>query len=453
MQQTKYILDEAEMPRTYYNLLADLPSAPPPVLHPGTLQPIGPEDLAPLFPQSLIEQEVTTQRDVDIPEAVLEAYSIYRPTPLIRARRLEAAIGTSSRIYYKNEGVSPAGSHKPNTAIAQAYYNKSAGVERLTTETGAGQWGSALSLACRLFGLECKVYMVRVSYDQKPYRRSMIQTWGAQVVPSPSPDTESGKAVLAAHPDSPGSLGIAISEAVEDAAGRDDTKYSLGSVLNHVLLHQTIIGLEAEKQMAEAGDNPDVVIGCVGGGSNFAGLAFPYVRRTIAGEKIKIVAVEPEACPTLTQGPYRYDFGDTAMLTPLLPMFTLGHGFIPPSIHAGGLRYHGASPLLSHLVKSGLIDAIALQQTAVFEAAVTFARSEGIVPAPESSHAIAAAITEARRADEEGVQRTILFNLSGHGHFDMAAYDNYFSGGLVDYALPKEAIQESLGEINNLPQI
>jgi tryptophan synthase beta chain len=453
MRLTKYILDEREMPRSYYNLLADLPSAPPPVLHPGTGKPIGPDDLAPLFPFSLIEQEVTTEREVEIPEPVLDAYSLYRPTHLFRAHRLEKAIGTASSIYYKYEGVSPAGSHKPNTAIAQAYYNRAEGVRRLTTETGAGQWGSALALACRIFGLQCKVYMVRISYEQKPYRRSMMRTWGAEVVPSPSPDTESGKAVLARDPHTPGSLGIAISEAVEDAAGRDDTKYSLGSVLNHVLLHQTVIGLEAEKQMALAGASPDVVIGCVGGGSNFSGLAFPYVRRLIAGEKLRILAVEPEACPTLTRGPYAYDFGDTAMLTPLLPMYTLGHGFVPPAIHAGGLRYHGASPLLSHLVKEKLIEATAIGQTRVFEAALTFARSEGIIPAPESAHAIRAAIDEAIKADEEGVQRVILFNLSGHGHFDMAAYDAYIDGSLQDFALPEEAIKTALGEITHLPRV
>lgn len=453
MRTTKYLLSEREMPRKYYNLLADLPSAPPPVLHPGTQQPIGPDDLAPIFPMSLIGQEVTTEREIKIPEPVLEAYCLYRPSPLFRAHRLEKAIGTSSKIYYKYEGVSPAGSHKPNTAIAQAYFNKQEGVKRLATETGAGQWGSALSLACKIFGLECKVYMVRVSFDQKPYRRSMMRTWGAHVVPSPSPDTESGKAILASDPDTPGSLGIAISEAVEDAAGRDDTKYSLGSVLNHVLLHQTIIGLEAEKQMALAGDDPDVVIGCVGGGSNFSGIAFPYVRRVINGEDIRIVAVEPEACPTLTRGPYAYDFGDSAMLTPLIPMFTLGHGFVPPAIHAGGLRYHGVSPLLSHLVKQGLIEAIALKQTDIFQAALTFARSEGIVPAPESAHAIRAAIDEALRADEEGREKVVLFNLSGHGHFDMSAYDAYIDGGIKDFALPEESINASLREIAGLPRI
>ena len=453
METTRFNLNQNEIPRSYYNLLADLPSSPPPTLHPVTHQPIGPDDLAPLFPMCLIEQEVATDREIEIPGPVLEALSLFRPTPLVRATRLEKAIGTRSRIYYKNESVSPAGSHKPNTAIAQAYYNSTEGVRRLTTETGAGQWGSALSLACRLFEIECKVYMVRVSYDHKPYRRSMIHTWGAEVIPSPSPHTESGKRILAEHPDSPGSLGIAISEAVEEAAGRDDTKYSLGSVLNHVLLHQTVIGLEAEKQMAAAGANPDVVIGCVGGGSNFAGIAFPFVRRVVNGEKIKILAVEPQACPTLSRGPYRYDFGDTAQLTPLLPMFTLGHDFVPPAIHAGGLRYHGVSPLLSHLLKEGIIEAEAFGQSQVFEAAITFARSEGIVPAPESSHAIFAAISEARAADEEGVERNILFNLSGHGHFDMAAYDEYFNGGIEDFSLPQENIDAALDRISHLPLI
>ena len=452
MKPTKFLLAEDQLPRSYYNLLSDLPQAPPPVLHPGTMQPIGPDDLAPLFPMALIEQEVTRQREVPIPDAVLEAYSIYRPSPLIRAHRLETAIGTASHIYYKYEGVSPAGSHKPNTAIAQAYYNKQEGVRRLTTETGAGQWGSALSLACRLFSIDCKVYMVNISYRQKPYRRSLMRTWGAEVVPSPSSDTHAGKAVLAEHPNSPGSLGIAISEAVEDAAGREDTKYSLGSVLNHVLLHQTIVGLETEKQMSLAGEDPDVVIGCVGGGSNFSGLAFPFIRRKIAGEEIRFLAVEPEACPSLTRGPYAYDFGDTAMLTPLMPMFTLGHNFVPPAIHAGGLRYHGSSPLLSHLIRLGLIEAEALKQKEVFEAAITFAHSEGFIPAPESSHAVCAAIAEARKSDDEGRERVILFNLSGHGHFDMAAYDAFLDGTLEDFFLPEEQIQSALQEIAELPR-
>jgi tryptophan synthase beta chain len=453
MHRTKYMLSEDEIPRFYYNLRADLPSAPPPVLHPGTMQPVGPDDLAPLFPLSLIEQEVTTEREVKIPEEVLSVYTLYRPTPLFRARRLEAALGISSHIYYKYEGVSPAGSHKLNTAVAQAYYNRREGVTRLTTETGAGQWGSALSLACRMFELQCKVYMVRVSYEQKPYRRSMMQTWGAEVVPSPSPHTEAGKAALAADPDSPGSLGVAISEAVEEAAGREDTKYSLGSVLNHVLLHQTIIGLEAEKQMAQAGETPDVLIGCVGGGSNFSGLAFPYIRRLLSGEQIRIVAVEPEACPTLTRGPYAYDFGDSACLTPLVPMFTLGHGFIPPRIHAGGLRYHGASPLLSHLIREGLVEAVALKQRQVFEGAITFARSEGIIVAPESAHAVRAAIDEAHRAEQEGRREVILFNLSGHGHFDMSAYDAFLDDKMEDFALPDAVLRASLETIEGLPKL
>jgi tryptophan synthase beta chain len=453
MHRTKYLLSEDEMPRFYYNLPADLPGSPPPVLHPGTLQPVGPDDLSPLFPLSLIEQEVTTEREVKIPEKVLSAYTLYRPTPLFRARRLEAALGTSSHIYYKYEGVSPAGSHKLNTAVAQAYYNRSEGVKRLVTETGAGQWGSALSLACRMFELQCKVYMVRISYEQKPYRRSMMQTWGAEIVPSPSPHTEAGKAVLAENPDSPGSLGIAISEAVEEAAGRGDTKYSLGSVLNHVLLHQTVIGLEAEKQMQLAGETPDVVIGCVGGGSNFAGLAFPYVRRRLDGEQIRFIAVEPEACPTLTRGPYAYDFGDSARLTPLVPMFTLGHGFVPPKIHAGGLRYHGASPLLSHLMLEGLVEAVALKQREVFVGAITFAGTEGIIVAPESAHAVRAAIDEARRADEEGRRKVILFNLSGHGHFDMSAYDAFLDDKMEDFTLPDEVLQASLKTIEGLPKL
>ena len=453
MQQKQFVLSENDMPRHYYNILPDLPSTPPPILHPGTRQPVGPEDLAPLFPMRLIEQEVSQQRNIEIPEPVLAAYSAYRPSPLIRATQLEKAIGTKSRIYYKYEGVSPAGSHKPNTAIPQAYYNSLEGVKRLTTETGAGQWGSSLSYACQLFGLTCKVYMVRISFDQKPYRKSMMQVWGAEVVPSPSCDTQTGKAVLAELPDTPGSLGIAISEAVEDAANRDDTKYSLGSVLNHVLIHQSIIGLEAEKQMKLAGEDPDVVIGCFGGGSNFAGLATPFVRRTMDGEIMKIVAVEPEVCPTLTHGKYTYDFGDMAQLTPLVPMFTLGHKYIPPKIHAGGLRYHGASPLVSHLRKLNLIEARALAQEDVFKAAITFARSEGFIPAPESAHAISAAVDEALRADEEGVERSILFNLSGHGHFDMTAYETYLSGNLNNSRRDDAAIQKSLEKIDSLPHI
>src|SRR3954471_22965115 len=419
--QTKFLLDESQLPRRWYNIRADMPTAPQPVLHPGTGQPVGPDDLAPLFPMALIEQEVSEEPEIAIPDEVLEIYSLWRPTPLYRAARLEAAIGTRSRIFYKYEGVSPPGSHKPNTAVAQAFYNKKEGRTRLSTETGAGQWGSALAFACQLLGLECKVYMVRISYDQKPFRRSLIQAWGATIVASPSEDTESGRSVLAESPDSPGSLGMAISEAVEDAAQREDTAYSLGSVLNHVLLHQTVIGHEALQQMELAGAYPDVVIGCVGGGSNFAGLAFPFLREKIAGKEIDVVATEPAACPTLTRGVFAYDFGDTSKLTPLVPMHTLGHDFIPAPIHAGGLRYHGVAPLISQLVRDGLIRAEAYLQNDVFASAVEFARTEGIIPAPESSHAIHGAMEAARTADEADEQRTILFNLSGHGHFDMAA--------------------------------
>ncbi|HEX9652914.1 MAG TPA: TrpB-like pyridoxal phosphate-dependent enzyme, partial [bacterium] len=387
--QTKIMLDEKDLPRQWYNIAADMPNPMKPPLHPGTLQPIGPETLAPLFPMALIEQEVSQQRWIDIPTEILEVYQLWRPTPLFRAHRLEHALRTPAKIYYKYEGVSPAGSHKPNTAVAQAFYNKQAGVKRLSTETGAGQWGSALSLACNLFGLECKVYMVKVSYQQKPYRRSMMQAWGAHVVASPSKDTEAGRRTLADNPESPGSLGIAISEAVEDAATRDDTKYSLGSVLNHVLLHQTVVGQEALKQMAQAGDEPDIVIGCIGGGSNYAGLAFPFVRRKLVeGAKTRFIAAEPEACPSLTKGEYRYDFGDTAATTPLMKMHTLGHTFVPPGIHAGGLRYHAMAPLICQLHALGVMEARAYHQNPVFEAALQFARTEGIIPAPESAHAI-----------------------------------------------------------------
>jgi tryptophan synthase beta chain len=450
MDTVKYMLTEEEMPRYWYNLVADLPFSLPPVIHPATGQPIKPDDLTPLFPMALIAQEVTTEREVEIPEPVREVYRLWRPTPLFRARRLEKALGTPARIYYKYEGVSPAGSHKPNTAVAQAFYNKAEGVRRLTTETGAGQWGSALAMACRFFDLECKVYMVKVSYYQKPYRRVLMETWGAQVVPSPSPDTRAGRAVLAENPDSPGSLGIAISEAVEDAASRDDTKYSLGSVLNHVLLHQTIIGLEARKQLELAGDYLDVVVGCVGGGSNFAGLAFPFVADKLRGKDLRIIAVEPEACPSLTRGVYTYDFGDTAGTTPLLKMHTLGHTFVPAGIHAGGLRYHGMAPLVSLLYEKGIIEARAEHQTAVFRAAVDFARAEGIVPAPESAHAIKVAIDLAVEAREAGRPQVILFNLSGHGHFDLAAYEQYLAGKLEDYAYPRERVEEAL---KNLPQV
>jgi tryptophan synthase beta chain len=437
LMQRKITLEEKEIPSAYYNILADLPTPMDPPLHPGTKQPVGPQDLAPIFPMELIKQEVSAERFIEIPDEVRNAYAMFRPTPMIRALELERALDTPAEIYYKYEGVSPAGSHKLNTAIPQAYYNKQAGIKRLATETGAGQWGSSLSYACNFFGLACKVYMVRVSYDQKPYRRSMIRTWGAEVVASPSMDTAAGRAVLEKDKDSTGSLGIAISEAVEDAAGRDDTNYSLGSVLNHVLLHQTIIGLEAQIQCAKAGVYPDVVIGCVGGGSNFGGIALPFIKDKIAGKKVRAIAVEPTSCPSLTKGEFRYDFGDLAGLTPLLPMYTLGHDFVPPSIHAGGLRYHGMSPIVSHLYKHGMIEAQAYEQDEVFEAAVLFARTEGIIPAPESSHAIKAAIQEARQAKVEGKKKVILFNLSGHGHFDMGAYDAYFSGVLSGTKMAK----------------
>ncbi|MDQ7818973.1 MAG: TrpB-like pyridoxal phosphate-dependent enzyme [Armatimonadota bacterium] len=447
MDSVKYLLDETQIPRAWYNIQADLPVPLPPVIHPGTKQPIGPDDLAPLFPMDLIAQEVSTEREVPIPEPVRDVYRLWRPTPLYRARRLERALDTPARIYYKYEGTSPAGSHKPNTAVAQAFYNKQAGVRRLTTETGAGQWGSALALACRLFGLECTVYMVRVSYEQKPYRKVMMQTWGAEVIPSPSPRTRAGRAILERDPDSPGSLGIAISEAVEDAATHDDTKYSLGSVLNHVLMHQTVIGLEAKRQMEMAGDYPDVVIGCIGGGSNMAGLTFPFLADKFKGKDVRVVAVEPEACPSLTRGRYLYDFGDTAATTPLLKMYTLGHSFVPPAIHAGGLRYHGDAPLVCLLYHHGYIEAVAYPQRAVFDAAVQFARAEGIIPAPESAHAVRKAIDEALEARRDGRARVILFNLSGHGHFDLKAYEDFLAGRLEDYAYPRQQVEAALREL------
>jgi tryptophan synthase beta chain len=450
-EQTKFLLDESQLPRRWYNIRADMPTALRPVLHPGTGQPVGPDDLAPLFPMELILQEVSEEAEIAIPDEVLELYTLWRPTPLYRAHRLERAVGTRSRIFYKYEGVSPPGSHKPNTAVAQAFYNKKAGRTRLATETGAGQWGSALAFACKLIDLECKVYMVRISYEQKPFRRSLIQAWGATIVASPSEETQAGRAILEQDPDSPGSLGIAISEAVEDAAGREDTAYSLGSVLNHVLLHQTVIGQEAVAQMELAGAFPDVVVGCVGGGSNFAGLAFPFLREKIAGREIDVLACEPAACPTLTRGPFAYDFGDTSKLTPLVPMHTLGHDFVPEPIHAGGLRYHGVAPLISQLVLDGLIRAEAYLQNDVFASAVLFAGSEGIIPAPESAHAIHGALETARAADEAGEERTILLNLSGHGHFDMAAYDNYFAGKLVDVALDDRELERALRAIEDLP--
>jgi len=445
--KNKIVLDETEIPKQWYNITADLKTPLDPPLHPATFKPLGPQDLAPLFPMALIEQEVSSQRWIDIPEEVLKIYRLWRPTPLYRAFALEKAIGTRSKIYYKYEGVSPAGSHKPNTSVAQAYYNKKEGVKRLATETGAGQWGSALALACKLFGLECTVYMVKVSYTQKPYRRSMIQTWGAKVHPSPTSLTNAGRAMLKEDPECLGSLGLAISEAVEDAATHDDTKYSLGSVLNHVLMHQTVVGLEAKKQMEIAGDYPDVVIACCGGGSNLGGIANPFLMDKLAGKKLRAIAVEPFSCPTLTKGVYAYDFGDLARTGPVVRMYTLGHDFMPPGIHAGGLRYHGDSPIISKLVHEGLMEAMALHQLECFEAAVTFACSEGIIMAPESSHALRAAIIEAKKADEAGKTITILFNLSGHGHFDMSAYDAYFAGSLEDYEYPKEKIEESLKKL------
>lgn len=447
----KYLLAEDRLPKAWYNLAPDLPAPPPPPLHPGTLQPVGPDDLAPLFPMGVILQEVSMEPWIEIPEEVQEILKLWRPTPLMRAYRWEKALGTPAKIFFKYEGVSPAGSHKPNTAVPQAYYNKQEGTKRLSTETGAGQWGSSLALATQFFGLECLVYMVKVSYHQKPYRRSMMQLWGADVIPSPSDTTESGRKFLADDPDSPGSLGIAISEAVEVAAKADDTHYALGSVLNHVLLHQTVIGLEALEQMEQADAYPDVVIGCVGGGSNFAGLAFPFIGEKVRkGKKIRIIASEPLACPTLTRGEYTFDFGDTAGMTPLVKMHTLGHDFIPPGIHAGGLRYHGMAPMVSAAYAQGLIEAEALPQNECFTAAVSFSRSEGIIPAPESSHAIASVVRVANECKQSGDEKTIVFNLSGHGHFDMSAYDAYFAGTLEDYAYPEEKIRESM---KNLPKV
>ena len=440
MEPQRFDLSRDDIPKNYYNIVADLPSPPPAVLHPGTGQPIGPDDLAPLFPMALIGQEVSTEREIPIPEPVREIYQLWRPSPLFRARRLEKLLDTPARIYYKYEGLSPAGSHKPNTAVAQAFYNKEAGIKRLVTETGAGQWGSALAFAGKLFGLEVEVYMVKVSYQQKPYRRSMMETFGATVHASPSDRTESGRKFLADDPDSPGSLGIAISEAVERAATDEGTKYSLGSVLNHVLLHQTVIGQEAMRQMELAGDAPDIIIGCAGGGSNFSGLAFPFLGAKLRGElDSRFIAVEPASCPSMTRGNYTYDFGDSAHLTPLVKMHTLGNGFMPPAIHAGGLRYHGMAPLVSHVLELGLIEARAVEQLACFAAGVQFAETEGIIPAPETTHAIRAAIDEALVCKEEGISRTILFNLSGHGHFDMQAYDDYFAGRLQDYAFDARA--------------
>ncbi len=442
--ETKIVLGENQIPTHWYNVIPDMPGPLAPVLHPGTGKPVTPEDLHPLFPMGLIEQEMSPERWIKIPDPVRDAYRQWRPSPLFRARRLEAALKTPAKIYYKYEGVSPAGSHKPNTAVPQAYYNKLDGTKRIASETGAGQWGSSIAMACQMFGLECTVYMVKVSYEQKPYRKSMMQLWGAKVFASPSKETNAGRAVLAKDPSSQGSLGIAISEAVEDAATHPDTRYSLGSVLNHVCMHQTVIGLEAKEQLKLAGDYPDVVIGCHGGGSNFAGISFPFVADKAAGKKVRVVAVEPSSCPTLTKGVYAFDYGDTAKMAPIAKMYTLGHDFMPPGIHAGGLRYHGASPLVSQLVSAGVVEARAVPQLGCFEAAVQFARTELIIPAPESSHAIRAAIDEALQAKQEGKARTILFNLSGHGHVDMAAYDAYLAGKLEDFEYPAEKVKESL---------
>ena len=449
MPQTKILLDEADIPTHWYNVVADMPNPPAPVLGPDG-KPIGPEALAPIFPMSLIEQEVSAERWIAIPEAVREAYRLYRPSPMFRAHRLEAALGTPARIYYKYEGVSPAGSHKVNTSIPQAYYNKEAGIKRIATETGAGQWGSSMALAGQMFGLEVRVYMVKISYQQKPYRRSMMTTWGAEVFASPSRETQAGRAALDADPDNQGSLGLAISEAVEEAASRPDTNYALGSVLNHVLLHQTVIGLEAKKQFEKVGDYPDMIFAPCGGGSNFGGVAFPFLADKAAGKQVRLVAVEPTSCPTLTRGHYAYDFGDTAKLTPLMKMYTLGHDFMPPGIHAGGLRYHGDSTLVSQLYHEKLLEAVAVPQLATFQAGVLFARTEGIIPAPESNHGIAACIDEALRCKDSGEKKTLFFNLSGHGHFDMGAYDRYFAGELEDYAYPEEAINAAL---ERLPKV
>ncbi len=452
MERTKFILDEKDMPTQWYNILPDLPEPLPPVLHPGTGQSVTPDDLAPLFPMALIMQEFSPERYVDIPEEVQEIYRTWRPTILHRAHRLEKALDTPAKIFYKYEGTSQAGSHKPNTAVAQAYYNKKEGVKRITTETGAGQWGSALAMGCMFFNIELKVYMVKISYEQKPYRRILMETWGATCIPSPSNETKAGRDMLAKDPDCTGSLGLAISEAVEDAVSRDDTHYSLGSVLNHVLLHQTIIGEETRKQMEMADAYPDIIVGCIGGGSNFAGQFLPWIRDKISGKKpdLRVICVEPKAAPTLTRGPYTYDFGDVAGLTPLLKMYTLGHDFIPPPVHAGGLRYHGMAPIICHLYNLGLIEARAEHQLATFEAGIQFARTEGIITAPEPCHDLRVAIDEALKCKESGESKTILIAHSGHGHFDLAAYDSYLSGKMVDYDFPETKMQEALA---NLPQV
>lgn len=454
MKRSMFFLDQKDMPTQWYNILADMPEPMMPYLHPMTKQPMGPEDLAPLFPMELIKQEVSTERWIDIPEEIQDVYRTYRPTVLHRAYRLEKALDTPAKIFYKYEGTSQAGSHKANTAIAQAYYNKKEGVKRIATETGAGQWGSALAMGCAFFDVELKVYMVRISYDQKPYRRILMETWGAQCVPSPSQDTNAGRGMLEKWPDCPGSLGLAISEAVEDAMTRDDTHYSLGSVLNHVLLHQTIIGEETRKQMEMADAYPDIIVGCVGGGSNFAGQFLPWIRDKISGEKkdLRVVCVEPESCPTMTRGLYAYDYGDTAGMAPIAKMHTLGHTFIPPPIHAGGLRYHGMAPIICKLYDLGLVEAVAVHQIAVFEAAIKFARTEGIISGPEPSHILKVAIDEALKCKESGEAKTILMAHSGHGHFDLAAYDAYLSGKLQDYAWPEEEIKKAQAELPEIPE-
>lgn len=449
-ENTKILLNESDMPKKWYNILHDLPKPLAPHLNPGTKQPAEPDDLSPIFPMSLIMQEMSSDEFIDIPEEVLKVYSLWRPTVLHRAYNLEKALGTPARIYYKNESTSPAGSHKPNTAVAQAYYNKEAGIKRIATETGAGQWGSAIAFAAALFGLEVQVYMVRVSFDQKPYRKSMMQSWGAKCIASPSELTNTGRAALKENPDNPGSLGLAISEAVEDAATREDTNYSLGSVLNHVLLHQSIVGLEAKKQLEIAGHYPDVIIGCAGGGSNFSGFAAPFIRDKINGKDLEILAIEPASCPTLTKGIFTYDFGDVGKMTPLLKMHTLGHSFIPPSIHAGGLRYHGMAPILSAVVEQGIVKAKAYHQNETFEAGILFARTEGILPAPETAHAIKGAVDQALQAKEEGKEKTIVFNFSGHGHFDLGAYDMYLNKKLTDYDYPESEIKKALEEIKDI---
>jgi tryptophan synthase beta chain len=447
MKDTKIVLSDREIPKKWYNIMADMPNLPKPPLHPGTKKPAGPEDLSPIFPMALIEQEMSQERWIEIPEEILKIYALWRPSPLYRAHRLEKALGTPANIYYKYEGVSPAGSHKPNTSIPQAYYNKQAGMKRIATETGAGQWGSALALAGSFFGIDITVYMVKVSYNQKPYRRIAMETWGATVHPSPSGITQAGQKILDSDPDCPGSLGIGISEAVEDAATHSDTNYALGSVLNHVLLHQTVIGLEAKKQFEVIDDYPDIIIGCCGGGSNLAGISFPFLQDKIQGKDIRVIAAEPASCPTLTKGEFRYDFGDTIGLTPLLMVYTLGHDFIPPGIHAGGLRYHADAPLLCQLYHDGLIEAKAYPQTTVFEAALKFSCSEGIIPAPETAHAIRSVIDEALLCKEEGKEKTILFNLSGHGYLDLQAYADYLEGKLTDYEYPGEKIKEALSKL------